>query len=69
MRAEEKTNGRHEAEFWIEVERSAADEDGGLLVPGSLAYVVKQGWATMPGEKQADNKVADECVRLLMQMS
>ena len=29
-------------------------------------YVVKQGWATMPGEKKADNKVADECVKLLM---
>ena len=32
-------------------------------------YVVKQGWATMPGEKKADNKVADECVKLLMLMS
>ena len=32
-------------------------------------YVKKQGWATMPGEKEADSKVADECVKLLMQMS
>ena len=32
-------------------------------------YVVKQGWATMPGEKKADNKVADECVKLLMLIS
>jgi hypothetical protein len=29
-------------------------------------YVKKQGWATMPGEKEADGKVADECVKLLM---
>ena len=32
-------------------------------------YVVKQGWATMPGEKKADNKVAGECVKLLMLVS
>ena len=32
-------------------------------------YVKKQGWATMPGEKDADSKVADECVKLLMLMS
>jgi hypothetical protein len=32
-------------------------------------YVKKQGWATMPGEKEADNKVADECVKLLMLIS
>jgi hypothetical protein len=32
-------------------------------------YVKKQGWATMPGEKEADSKVADECVKLLMLMS
>ena len=29
-------------------------------------YVKKQGWATMPGEKEPDSKVADECVKLLM---
>ncbi len=29
-------------------------------------YVKKQGWATMPGEQEADSKVADECVKLLM---
>jgi alpha/beta superfamily hydrolase len=29
-------------------------------------YVKKQGWATMPGEREADGKVADECVKLLM---
>ena len=32
-------------------------------------YVKKQGWATMPGEKEADSKVADECVKLLMLIS
>ena len=32
-------------------------------------YVKKQGWATMPGEKDADSKVADECVKLLLLMS
>ena len=32
-------------------------------------YVKKQGWATMPGEKEADTKVADECVKLLMVIS
>ena len=28
-------------------------------------YVKKQGWATMPGEKEPDSKVADECAKLL----
>jgi hypothetical protein len=30
-------------------------------------YVKKQGWAKMPGEGEADGKVADECARLLIQ--
>ena len=29
-------------------------------------YVKKQGWATMPGEREPDGRVADECVKLLM---
>ena len=29
-------------------------------------YVEDQGWAIMPGEEEADDKVIDECVRLLM---
>jgi len=28
-------------------------------------YVKKHGWATMPGEKEADYNVADECARRL----
>ena len=28
-------------------------------------YVEKQGWATMPGEKEADSKVAGKCAELL----
>ena len=28
-------------------------------------YVKKQGWATLPGEKEPDSKVADECAKLL----
>ncbi len=28
-------------------------------------YVKKQGWATMPGEKEADSKVAEKCANLL----
>ena len=32
-------------------------------------YVKKQGWATMPGEEAPDTKVADECVKLLGQVS
>ena len=32
-------------------------------------YVKKQGWATMPGEKEPDNKVAGECAKLLLLMS
>lgn len=30
------------------------------------AYVKEQGWATMPGEEQADTKVAAECAKQLM---
>jgi hypothetical protein len=30
-------------------------------------YVKKQGWATMPGEKEAESEVAEECAKLLMQ--
>jgi hypothetical protein len=29
-------------------------------------FVEKQGWATMPGEKEPDSQVADECVRRIM---
>ena len=32
-------------------------------------YVKKQGWATMPGEKEANSEVAEECAKLLMQSS
>jgi len=31
-------------------------------------FVQKQGWATMPGEKEADSGVADECARRLMEL-
>jgi hypothetical protein len=30
-------------------------------------YVKKQGWAKMPGEGEADSRVADECARLITQ--
>ncbi|MFQ5849356.1 MAG: hypothetical protein ACE5JU_02060 [Candidatus Binatia bacterium] len=32
-------------------------------------YVEKQGWATMPGEKKPDSKVADECADQIMKIS
>jgi len=31
-------------------------------------YVEKQGWATMPGEKEADSKVAEKCAELLVEL-
>jgi len=31
-------------------------------------YVVNQGWATMPGEKKADSKVAKKCAELLVEL-
>ena len=31
-------------------------------------YVQKQGWATMPGETEADRNVADECARRLVEL-
>jgi len=31
-------------------------------------YVEKSGWATMPGEKKADGKVADACASQIMQI-
>jgi hypothetical protein len=31
-------------------------------------YVQKQGWATMPGEKKADSKVAEECAKRLVKL-
>lgn len=30
-------------------------------------YVKKQGWAIMPGEKETDYNVANECARLLVE--
>jgi len=30
------------------------------------SYVQKQGWASMPGEKEPDGKVAEACARLLI---
>ena len=32
-------------------------------------YVEKQGWATMPGEKKSDSKVADKCTDMLIEAS
>ena len=32
-------------------------------------FVKKQGWATMPGEKEPDSKVAGECAKLLLLIS
>ncbi|MBN1102101.1 MAG: hypothetical protein JXL84_01665 [Deltaproteobacteria bacterium] len=31
-------------------------------------FVQKQGWATMPGEKEPDSFVADECARRLLEL-
>ena len=31
-------------------------------------YVEKQGWATMPGENEADSKVAAKCAELLAEL-
>ncbi len=31
-------------------------------------YVEKQGWATMPGEEEADSKVAEKCAELLAEL-
>ncbi len=31
-------------------------------------FVEKQGWATMPGEKEADSKVAGKCAELLVEL-
>lgn len=31
-------------------------------------FVQKQGWATMPGEKEADSGLADECARRLAEL-
>ena len=31
-------------------------------------YVEKQGWATMPGEKESDSKVAKKCAELLVEL-
>jgi hypothetical protein len=32
-------------------------------------YVIKQGWATMPGEKAPDRNVADNCTDRIMEAS
>jgi hypothetical protein len=32
-------------------------------------YVKEQGWAIMPGDEQADSKVATECAKLLAQLN
>lgn len=37
-----------------------------ILSNGRLNYVKEQGWATMPGETEADNRVASECARQLL---
>ena len=32
-------------------------------------YVMKQGWATMPGEEEPERVVADKCAKLLLDIS
>ena len=34
--------------------------------PNRSDYVQKQGWATMPGEKEPDSRVAYECAKRIM---
>jgi hypothetical protein len=36
--------------------------------PNRSDYVEKQGWATMPGEKESDSRVAYECAILIMDL-
>jgi hypothetical protein len=36
---------------------------------GRGEYVAKQGWATLPGEKEPNRDVADECAKLLALIS
>ena len=36
--------------------------------PNRSEYVEKQGWATMPGEKEPDSRVAYECARRIMDL-
>ena len=31
-------------------------------------YVKKQGWATMPGEKEPDSEIANECAKRLVEL-
>ncbi len=31
-------------------------------------YVEKQGWATMPGEKEADSEISGKCAELLVEL-
>jgi hypothetical protein len=31
-------------------------------------YVKKQGWATIPGEKEPDSEVANECAKRLVEL-
>jgi hypothetical protein len=38
----------------------------GLTTTQRTTFVRNQGWATMPGETQADRRVVDECARRLM---
>lgn len=51
---EDRLKEMKKLEFWGENNRSD--------------YVQKQGWATMPGEKEPDRRIADECVRRLMDL-
>ena len=37
--------------------------------PNRSDYVQKQGWATMPGEKESDSRVAYECARRIMALT
>ena len=32
-------------------------------------FVKRQGWATMPGDKEPESRTADECVKLLLVVS
>lgn len=43
-------------------------QDGGEFV-GTGDFVEKQGWATMPGAKEAEDEVADACATELMKLA
>ncbi|RJR53593.1 MAG: hypothetical protein C4576_01520 [Desulfobacteraceae bacterium] len=58
------------AQYMVDPNREARSKEMKALDSWKRSdYVMAQGWAKMPGEKESDSRVASECARLIEKLN